>query len=360
MTILFVGNEPSDFVRIGSPDVRTDTSFKSYDPAMSRGSIWMTNNTNVGATTGTAIIANFETNHKVWVGFLFSKTNPLGTRPFFQCFDSADGTGFPHFYLSGTGVNDSVLRLTLVETNGAETLVASSTEFFSTWTNPHYYSHKVDICIEPNRLRVYGMGHKLILDYAGNVRRAGSSSTGFNRVAFSNNDLVGAQTGINEVVIATTSTRTMRLKTLVPDGIAAQGSWTGAIADINEFVLNTTTVAQSVTEGDTLTVSLGDIAAGAAVRAVAVSSQLSADGSNPGSVALGYAFNGETPTYKAEVSPSASFAPYQAIFELNSIANSTTINGMSASLRTAGTIGNAVMLENGDTLVYEDGSPVEL
>lgn len=346
---------------VESAYMQTDSNLRSYDPTYARASIWLENNTNVGATTGTAVNAYFETNPKVWVGFSFSKTFSLGARPFFQCFDSNDGSGQPHFYLSGDGSDASVLRLTLVASNGEETQVAASTKVFSTWTNPFYAMQKVDICIEPNRLRVYGYGHTLILDYTGDVRRADSSSTGFNRVTFSNNDFIGAQTGISEVVIATTSTRTMRVKTLVPDGIAAPGNWTGTLSDINELNLNTVTVAQSVSSNDTLTVSLADMANNSAVRAVTVSSQLSADGESPSSVALGYAFGGDAPTYAAEIAPTSTFAAYQAIFAFDAPVSNTTINGMSVSLRTGGVvIDNAVMLENGDTLVLDDGSPVDL
>lgn len=356
MAILFVGSEPSDFSLIGTAE--TTSTARRFDPASARGATALTGPTNVGATTGNAINIPFAKNAKVWMGMVMSATALFNTRPWVQIFDSADGTGQPHFYLCGTGSFESRLQLVSVAANGQTTVVATSADYFS----PRYsydYFHKVDICFEANRVRVYGMRDNLIIDYTGPILRSGS--TGFDRIVLANsetnNSFPTAQ--YSEVVVATTCTRTLRVRTLIPNAITAQGGWSGTVGDINEFALDTGTVAQTTTANDTLTVSLSDIAADSVVRGIVLKTTTTTNTVDPQTAEIGYTINGVT-TYANVVPLTNSFTTASVLFEPVGGLTGAQVNGMTLSLRSGAVTETYMLAENGDMLVYEDGTPITL
>lgn len=234
MTVLFCGGEIEDFSSGGSVSSSTTTSF--YRTAYAR----MVLMVNAGA---------FNTNYYK-ASFTASSAFSVTARTYYQ---GAGTAGSVLLWLATGG--SARLRLKIVSGTFPTTIALESytsggsatTLATSTSTIPSTTQLRFDVIVDyqvAGRVRVY-VDQVLYIDYSGDVTASGATT--LDGLYLGQHAASVQSCYWSEVIVATQDTRTMSLKTMVPDAAGSANAWTGAYTDVDDVVASETDVMTSGT-----------------------------------------------------------------------------------------------------------------
>lgn len=283
MTILFCGGELDDF-SYTSGAVTFNTAGGPYRSTYARGAIDIpgaaANFTNYATASFTASSA-FSCTCRVYVS---------GTTWVTGCvFLAFSIGGVRRLRLRTTGSAPSTIVL---ETNNGTT---STTLATSSATITHSTLYRLDVIVDyqtSGRVRVFVDGTSII-DYSGDVTTSGTTT--LDAVWLGMFYTVSSTSGrFSEVIVCTQDSRTLSLKTMVPDAAGTTSSWTGAYTDIDETTASDVDVMTSATANQVTSVNTTGMPSGwsnLTVTAVKCTASAARGSTGPSKLALGVRTN---------------------------------------------------------------------
>lgn len=323
-TILWVGGEDFDFPNGGTVCSSTDAArFRSsfarrgYYPC-SYGSVIKTNTFAGGAVTSAWVSAQ-------WYGR--DSTN----LPFFGLVNSSTGQGI--FVGRGPTTN----QLGLFKWTGG-TSFTSFSGGISGAISTGWALNKIDMHITnygvTSTIKVYVNGNTTpAVDFTGDS--SVGTTTDFNQFGFYGY----SDFAISEVIVSTTDTRLMSVKTHAPNAAGTTNDWAGAYTDIDEEVTLDTDYVSETTSGQNFQCNITDLSAtDYSVEAVKVAARASSTGGAVSSLAAGV-YTNSTVSVPTAVNVTGGWKLVEQIYQVNPVTTTpwsvADVNSLQINLQSA-------------------------
>lgn len=310
MTILFAGGELDDFVLNGT--VSANTTSSTYRPTYARMSV----NPDGGAFGVNYAKASFTASSAFSVTARFYPGNvTYSTDAVF--FWLATG-GSARLRLKVNSGAPATFTLQSYTSGGVATTLATSGTTLALST-----VYRLDILVSygaSGSVKVYVDG-TLTLD-TGVMDVTASGATTLDGAYFSTTKTTSNACGWSEVIICTQDSRTLSLKTLVPDAAGTANAWTGAYTDIDETTASDTDVLTSATALQVANFNTTGMPSGWAnlsVTAVKVVASAARGSTGPSKLALGVRTNSADSFPTAVTLDTGFSAPVTTTYELNPV-----------------------------------------
>lgn len=310
MTILFCGGELDDFVVFGT--VAHDNSSSNFRSAYSRTSIAPTGSafaTNYIRGSFSSASSSFSVSCRIYSGAQFTAANP---------FIWLSTGGSARLRLVTNSGTPSTITLQSYTSGGSATTLATST--LTLVANTLY---RLDMIVDygtSGRVRVY-IDQTLYLD-TGTMDVTASSATTLDSVNLGPPRSSSASCAYAEVIVCTQDSRTLSLKTMVPDAAGTTSSWSGAYTDIDEITASDVDVLTSATAMQVTSVNTTGMPSGwsnLTVTAVKCLASAARGSTGPSKLALGVRTN-STDSFPTAVTLDTGFStPTTTYYELNPV-----------------------------------------
>lgn len=308
MTILFCGGELEDFVLSGT--VTHDTASNARRTTYSRVSVIP----DPTATAAHRAVASFTASSAFWVTARFYQPSSFATNAIFLQFASG---GSVRLRLRMTGSTSTTTFYVEKYDGTTATTLATSTSTLSTAALT-----RLDISVtygSSGSVKVYKDG-TLILD-TGTLDVTAGGSTTLDAVHLSSANS-SSYTSWSEVIVCTQDSRTLSLKTMVPDAAGTTSSWTGAYTDIDDITAADVDVLTSATANQVTSVNTTGMPTGwsnLTVTAVKVVASAARGSTGPSKLALGVRTNSSDSFPTAVTLDTGFSAATTTFYELNPV-----------------------------------------
>lgn len=310
MTILFTGGELEDFVLGGT--VAALTIGSSFRSAYARMSVFPDG----GAFAVNYAKASFTASAAFSVAARFYSGNAAFSTDNVFFWLATGGSARLRLKINGTG--PSTFTLQSYTSGGVATTLATSSATLAILN-----LYRLDILVSygvSGSVKVYVDG-VLALD-TGVMDVTVSGATTLDGAYFAAPKTTSSNVGWSEVIVCTQDSRTLSLKTLVPDAAGTANAWTGAYTDIDETTASDTDVVASATANQVANFNTTGMPSGWAnlsVTAVKVVASAARGSTGPSKLALGVRTNSADSFPTAVTLDTGFSAPVTTTYELNPV-----------------------------------------
>lgn len=322
MTILFAGGEPECFTEFNGLLATGSTSF---DGNYARATLGVSN------ALGHHLLGEFAPTTAFWLGMRIRITSYIWSSSYGPLLELFDAAGVCRIRMKPT--TDETVQVVAVNEGGTETLLGTSSIFSSGTSDINSLQVEIDYSAT-GKIQIYFNNVSLFL-YEGDV----TTNSVTELAAFKVKSPSSGYAYLSEVIVSTTDTRAMRLKTLVPNAAGDTNDWTGAYTDINGVTPAPTSVVTSDMSGQVFTANLGDLTASTeVVEAVSIATHAVRGEDLTGGVELGVRTDG-TNAFVAPVELDILPTSQYALFPANPVTEEAwtrdEVNALQVALRSA-------------------------